>query len=160
MSDTGNRKSMDDVLASIRRIVKSEKEGDVADTTSLTESGSAVEDAVMADEPARAPDPVIDEPVGDAPLALTPDMRSDNSDDVASGQMDTPASGVAAAVDGEALEETVRRVLREEIANGALGKDLILSVLTEELTTGQTGNNISVNVMKLIQSEVAKALAK
>lgn len=156
MSNDGNRKSMDDVLASIRRIVTSEK------------NGTPAEDAVVAEDAPEAP-------ASDEPLALTPDMRTDAADEIPSDdeapavEADTgvadaglaateTAQKVTAMPDASELEDLVRTIVREEIEKLGFNADMIRNVLTEELTTGETGNNISTNVMRLIQAEVGKAL--
>ncbi|MEL7471394.1 MAG: hypothetical protein AAFN27_23295 [Pseudomonadota bacterium] len=160
MSDTDNRKSMDDVLASIRRIVRAEK------------------DPVSTQDP----DPVAEtgfetppEPETEAiePLALTPEMRMTpdvNAPDAASELDETPLESTTAAVadvvpsvtdalDPDQIREMVREVVMEQLG-GADAGEMIRSVIRDELTTGEIGGNISQNVMRLIQAEVGKALGK
>ncbi len=148
MSDPEDRKSMDDVLASIRRIVRSEKDP--------VEQASEVFDA---DSQPSEP------PVADQPLALTPDMRSDDSPSGAddSAAPVTAAAAVATAVgaaaspsgDQAGLQDMIRGVVMEVLSGDQAG-ELIRSVLKDELVNGETGGNISQNVMALIQAEVGK----
>lgn len=166
MSDTENRKSMDDVLASIRRIVRSEKEPAEAEIApDVAEIGTSAE-AEMVD-------------AVDAPLELTPDMRMDDASgpsapDVMpvppavnplSDPSPTPEAQMAteSVVDAPAalpshddIREIVRTVLLEELKGDAFA-DVVRSILRDELYTGETGSNISQNVMTLIETEIAKA---
>ena len=149
MSETEERKSMDDVLASIRRIVRSEKEPEPV----------AVPDA--QERPVSAPDPVEE----DAPLALTPEMMMGDAEveeasaapaaDVADTQTPAPAVAPAATVDPAILRDMVREVVLEQLAGDQAG-DLVRNVIRDELMNGEIGANISQNVMALIQSEIAK----
>ena len=175
MSESETRKSMDDVLASIRRIVRSEKEPEEA--IQQPEEDAAA--AMAAPEPAPEPEPVATpEPLAgtaadsaEAPLALTPEMRmdQDGEDDgaVANETMEAPvtqdpepsvAEPLAPNSDGK-LRAMVREVLREEMASEEVS-DFVRSVIRDELVNGEIGSNISQNVMALIQSEVSKALGR
>ena len=165
---------MDDVLASIRRIVRSEKEPE-----------EAVEQPEAAPAPAEEPAPV--EPAeaaaddADAPLALTPDMLMDpasQADPVEHDAAPEPApeeapasvgdmaaaaaAPVVEAVSGDSdgkLRSMIREVLQEQMS-GAEASEFVRSVIRDELVNGEIGNNISQNVMALIQSEVAKAVGR
>lgn len=166
MSDTENRKSMDDVLASIRRIVRAEKDPET------------LQDAQVIQETAMTMEPVVAEVVEESvPLELTPDMRMSPEEPeeaissvdvvepvepVAPVAMDAPSdvpSEEAAEFDPDMIRDMVRDVVMEQLA-GADGDKLIRDVIRNELTAGEIGANISKNVLRLIQSEVGKALAK
>ena len=184
MTDTHTdaRKSMDDVLASIRRIVRAERD----------EVNDGAVDA----------DIVPDSKAGDAPLALTPEMMSAdeaaannaldastpasdpqdnegadmnvNDPDDASTELrtarvarfvnppepvddDEPASpSVGLDLDADELRDLIREVVREELADGRAA-GIVRDIIKAELTTGEIGGNISRNVLRLIRSEVAKA---
>ena len=109
-----------------------------------------------------------------APLELTPDMRmSEQTAEVAEPvveesapvvpmAMDTPSEipeEAPAAVDPDMIREVVREVVMEQLA-GADADKMMRDVIRNELTAGEIGSNISNNVLRLIQSEVGKALAK
>lgn len=157
MSDTEERKSMDDVLASIRRIVRAEKDPEAAQEVTET-VGEATVDATVA-------------PAESAPLALTPDMRvADEAAEDMVGEMPPVAEtleslepdvapAASMAMDPEMLRAMVREVVMEELA-GADGDQLIRKVIREELVTGDIGANISKNVMRLIRTEVDSAMGK
>ena len=154
MSNNETRKSMDDVLASIRRIVRSER-------------APRAEDAETADE--------VDD-TGEAPLALTPEMMSDEDEDEAPPSAArvadfvnpperpedvepmprTPTlTPVPESSDAE-IRDIVREVILEELSDGdAAG--LVRDIIKAELTTGEIGANISRNVLRLIKSEIGKA---
>ena len=160
------RKSMDDVLASIRRIVRAEREG--------TDDGPVDADVI--------PD---SDPDGDVPLALTPDMMSeaeragdaaaappaaakktgeptDRTVDVArfvkapEPPDDLVPAAAAPGLDEDQIRDLIREVVAEELKNGA-AEGLVREIIKAELTTGEIGANISRNVLRLIRSEVAKA---
>ena len=110
MSDD-DRKSMDDVLASIRRIVRTEKQDE--------EAGGAVE----GDD--RAPSETGE------PLLLTPEMRSDAgaapselaadiADAQGDAQRDADPEGEGRAPDPEALRAMLREILLEELRDGSV----------------------------------------
>lgn len=145
MSDIDNRKSMDDVLASIRRIVRSEKEpedvsdADVTATTTGTEAQDNTDD-------------------GDMPLELTPDMRMD-PDQTDTAADASPSTEIDEMPSEETLKSMIRDVLVEEMAGDQMG-DYVRSVIRDELVNGEIGSNISQNVMTLIQTEVASAMGR
>lgn len=147
MSDTDNRKSMDDVLASIRRIVRSEKEPNA--------------------EPEVAAPSVVSPDDMDGPLELTPDMRMDPAEGAPEAPAVTPFDAPAPApehlagssLDEEAIRNVVREVLLEMLQDSDAG-DLVRGIIREELVNGEIGGNISQNVMAMIQSEVSKAVQK
>lgn len=165
MSDTESRKSMDDVLASIRRIVRAEKDPE------------AVEEAVTPSADIMPAAPAAEEA---APLALTPDMRmteeaviadSPVAEPVAETAIDPMAATMAAAtadpvpapvappLDPAMIGDMVREIVMEQLS-GPDGDKLIRNVIKDELYSGEIGQNISKNVLALIQSEVGKALGK
>lgn len=155
MSTTENRKSMDDVLASIRRIVRSEKqpEAEVVDA----------DDGPMPQE--------VTSGASESPLELTSDMRMAEGPDHAAiaetivpprmdASDDAPSQAPAApSMDADAIKALIKDVVTEEIANGTMN-GLVRDVIRDELTTGQIGGNISKNVLRLVQSEIGKAMQK
>ena len=147
---------MDDVLASIRRIVRAEKDPEAAGDISETSAGGYSGADAGADE--------------DMPLELTPDMRtdaeaaaesaaSDPAPAPASAPADAPemAASAAAALDPDALKTMVRDAVMEQLS-GDQGAELVRNILRDELMSGEIGNNMSQNVMRLIQAEVSKAI--
>ncbi|MEM7061286.1 MAG: hypothetical protein AAF557_27220 [Pseudomonadota bacterium] len=137
-----NRKSMDDVLASIRRIVRAEKSPDDAETVEGLEDDGPMPQEVL---------PGSDE----APLELTPDMQMGDSANAAAAavvppRMDTPT------MDDDQIKALIREVVSDEIANGDMN-GIVRNVIRDELTTGEIGGNISRNVLALIKSEIAKS---
>ena len=148
---------MDDVLASIRRIVRAEKDPEAAGDISETSAGGYSGADAGADE--------------DMPLELTPDMRTDAeaaaesaaSDPApaapASAPADAPemAASAAAALDPDAVKAMVRDAVIEQLS-GDQGAELVRNILRDELMSGEIGNNMSQNVMRLIQAEVSKAI--
>lgn len=143
MADT-ERKSMDDVLASIRRIVRAEKEGAMA-----TES---------AEGPGQMSSGRTD---AEPPMVLTPEMRTDLDAEGggAAGRHAAGPSGAASAIaaDREALRGMLRDLLHDELSGGAADA-AVRGIIRDELTSGEVGNNISQNVLRAIRAEVAKAL--
>ena len=158
----GDDKSMDDVLASIRRIVRAEKESGVATATGEE----------PFDEAGR---PSADE----APLMLTPEMRADTGSAHAPGRPELAADTAEASgagnesLDRVALGAAVREILPEilpellpqllpELLRGELtggpAEQAVRGIIRDELTSGQVGRNISQNVLRLIRDEVAKAV--
>jgi hypothetical protein len=150
MNNSTDRKSMDDVLASIRRIVRAEKEPET--------------------QPASRDAPRGQGWTEDEPLALTPDMRSDSGSET--GTVDpeaiarpaapalppAPAEGGEAAMpDRETLRRMVREILADELTNGSADQT-VREIIRDELMNGEIGGNISQNVARLIRAEVAKAL--
>ncbi|MEM9148514.1 MAG: hypothetical protein AAGC57_20320 [Pseudomonadota bacterium] len=192
MSSGGNRKSMDDVLSSIRRIIGSDKK-DGAD--------GAVPDGAE-DQPMALGTPIgqgragADAAEDDSALPLTPNMRVDFSkltdDNPLSGagreprepslppkpepprpadpmelprasatpppppRADDPEDDEAVVIDEAALEDMIRRIVREEL-NARGGDEAMRQVVRDELM-GETGMNISRNVQSLIQAEVSRLL--
>ena len=140
MSDADSRKSMDDVLASIRRIVRAEKNPEEGETSMDTT-------------------PPFDE-AAEAPLELTPNMRMDVGSEL-DHPMDSEqtAATMATNFDEASLKSMIKEVLLEELQSDQAG-ELVRSVIRDELVNGEVGSNISQNVMNLIQSEVSKALAR
>jgi len=142
-----SRKSMDDVLASIRRIVRAEKSPDDIETADELDDGPMPQEVIPGQE--------------DAPLELTPDMR------MVDAEGNSPADAAAAAVvpprmdtptmDDDHIKALIREVVSEDIANGDLN-GIVRDVIRDEMTTGEIGGNISRNVLALIKSEVAKAI--
>jgi cell pole-organizing protein PopZ len=237
MSNEEDRKSMDDVLASIRRIVRSEKDPEQpmeppADSaaTPMAEPASApdlppqgmapgkfapqdtaIQDSVPSPkaemppsdvapaptpvdagrEPtlvpsaglgptptSEAPAPAAPDDPGEVPLALTSDMRLDESDakggsdlaqamDAASTEdpmpesaeetVSDPVAPAAPSIDPETLKGLMRTVILEELTSSDAAGEAIRAVIRDELMTGEIGQNISQNVLALIQAEVAKA---
>ncbi len=201
-SNGGNRKSMDDVLASIRRIIGAEKKGGYDDLPAADQPGEeplALGTPIREGNPekARGPEPAPTEPAAD-PLSLTPNMRVDFSKLTEDGPAEPvrpepaaaePAPGPlgaapmpeqigagpaepaeapvhedeAVVIDEAALEEMIRRIVREEIDarmgaaadEAAAREDDMRRVVREELM-GETGQNISRNVQKMIQAEVKR----
>jgi hypothetical protein len=153
MNDT-DRKSMDDVLASIRRIVRAEKEGAVA---SVSGEGPHEDIGAASD--------------GEEPLVLTPEMRTDagagaagtgaptaeRAADMSEATYMPGAAPEEAVHDREALRAMLRELLREELSGGA-AEESVRGILRDELTSGEIGSNISQNVLRMIRAEVAKAL--
>lgn len=95
MAENDSSKSMDDVLASIRRIVRAEREADDVGPDEALD---------VSDEQQGS--------TGDAPLALTPDMMSD-ADEVGS----PPAGPVPVAVGARAQSDLFRDPGVEDIGN-------------------------------------------
>jgi len=187
-SNGGNRKSMDDVLSSIRRIIGNDpKEQD--------------DDAGPADasaEPLRLGEPVApgrrSSSGSDDKLSLTPNMRTDRltgepaapaeqaeEAPLSLGGMEAEPSRPAAApeppqptqapattvsedeesieIDEAALEDMIRRIVREELAT-ALAEDeeietRMRAVVQDDLM-GETGQNISRNVQAMVRAEVER----
>ncbi|HET7408952.1 MAG TPA: hypothetical protein VFJ13_02015 [Paracoccaceae bacterium] len=150
MSDGTDRRSMDDVLASIRRIVRAEN----APEAEPASRGMPQDDTVETGG-------------GDEPLALTPDMRIDGGA-VEPEAIARPAGLAEAAApaaiadspatpDREALRGLVREILAEELTDGD-AEGAVRSIIRDELVNGEIGGNVSQNVLRLIRSEIAKAL--
>ena len=148
---------MDDVLASIRKIVRAEK-----DPESVQEAQTVPSETSPVSTGAGMPEEA-------APLELTPDMLM--SDDGAAPSeevsMEAPevyenmqeSAGDAMVVDPEVIRRMVREVVMEQL-NGPDADSLIRGVIRQELTTGDVGANISKNVLRLIRTEVSNALGK
>jgi hypothetical protein len=144
MTDSDD-KSMDDVLASIRRIVRAEKESSV-----VTASGEGPHEDIDR----RSED--------EEPLVLTPEMRTDAGAEHAPARPElaadtAEASGGSEPLDRDVLRAMLRDLLREELSGGP-AEEAVRGIIREELMSGQVGRNISQNVLRLIREEVAKAM--
>lgn len=143
-----DRKSMDDVLASIRRIVRTERQD--------VDAGEGGREGLVQDTDAEEP------------LILTPEMRIDLGDGPGVGPGDNgfeagtaDAVPVAAAPDREALRALLREVLQDELGEAlADGRaaEAVRGIVRDELVNGETGDNVSQNVLRLIRDEVRRAL--
>lgn len=178
-NDTG--KSMDDVLASIRRIVRSERAAvrPVDGTTSKTEpevSSPGAPAPAVAPPPAGGADMTPAEPDADAPLDLTQAMRAEPAPEapppppptVEAPAAPTPEPPDAAEEPKPAVEpvadtpteqpetEAVEAMLAAGLSRDAL-VDLIRETVRDELINGEIAKNISANVTRMIREEVAKA---
>lgn len=213
-SNGGNRKSMDDVLSSIRRIIGAEKKDGYDE---LPEPGGQGAEAplnlgapIAAGDPAKAAGGAA-AAEGD-PLSLTPNMRvdfsklGDRGDDADATRIGGPApqpqpmplspeqlggsrepdpvaplaavpdpepsapsypagdeDDEAVLIDEAALEEMIRRIVREELdaqrAAEADRQEEMRQVVRDELM-GETGQNISRNVQRMIQAEVSRMLSE
>lgn len=141
---------MDDVLASIRKIVRTEHPRYGSDQAGVDQIRYSNQP-----EPAEV----------DAPLELTPDMRVDDG----LGETGTPAPdhGLVDAVADpgqkvgsltrDALRETIQEAVRE-ILNSDEYDALIRSVVRDELLNGEIGQNVSENVVQLVKDEVGRTL--
>jgi hypothetical protein len=143
-------KSMDDVLASIRRIVRTEKESGV-----VTPPG---------DEPHEETGRRFED---EEPLILTPEMRIGAATAYEPARPELAADAAEASggndpLDRDALRAALRELLpdllREELSGGP-SEEAVRGIVRDELTGGQIGRNISQNVLRLIRNEVAKAKA-
>jgi hypothetical protein len=154
-------KSMDDVLASIRRIVRTERQ----------DAGAG--DAGGAGHGGR--EGFVQETDAEEPLILTPEMRIDIGDAPRAGMGAAPAdapseldadiadaSAAPAMPDPGVLRTMLRDLLREELAQ-TLGEgrpaEAVREIVRDELVHGETGDNVSQNVLRLIRDEVSRALA-
>lgn len=166
-ANDSERRSMDDVLASIRRIIRAEKE---------QPTGSAMPGAqsAMTAEPVPEPAQATSEP---EPMPLTFDMvveeETDNSPAPAENAEPTPvpeepAADLPEAAEEPALEEplaldeaTIIATSEEPQPAPALDEaaieEIVKRVLHEALM-GEIGQNISANVKQLVETEVAKQL--
>ena len=154
MNDTESRKSMDDVLASIRKIVRAEKAPEHPENVAQTPPEPIESDAF----PPTAED--------STPLSLTPDMMMDRGAESASTEENSQVSEAieqnaepVPSMNDDSLREIVRDVVLEQL-KGSDADELIRNVIRQELTTGEIGGNISKNVLRLIQNEVGKVLKK
>ena len=148
---------MDDVLASIRRIVRAEK-----DPEGVQDAEPVVpEPGMQTENIAEAEHSRFDE---SAPLELTPEMMMEGDAEAVSTEHVSQAfedvqetAEAAMAIDPETIKGMVRDVVMEQL-NGGDADGLIRGIIRDELTTGEVGSNISKNVLKLIQSEIGKAM--
>lgn len=179
MSGTGQRKSMEDVLAAIRRIVRNER----APESVQTPDPDVVPAAALS--PRFEPDAVDDEDEDEdeAPLTLTPDMRHAPSPaPMGTPALDTtfatlvqplvpeaapvptapvlpppadmtptPTATAVAVAPIEAVEDAV-------VIDEAALEDMVRRIVRDELM-GEMGIRMTKNVTRLIQDEVARALA-
>ena len=146
-------KSLDDVLASIRRIVRADKE------TSVANAPGQGPHAQTGGQTGGRPD-------AEEPLVLTPEMRTDAgagrarvrpelAADMAAQAGEAPPGGNP--LDRQALREALRELLLEELSGGP-AQEALRGIVREELTAGELGRNISRNVHRLIRDEVARAV--
>ncbi|MEL6476941.1 MAG: hypothetical protein AAFR17_06395 [Pseudomonadota bacterium] len=169
---------MDDVLASIRRIIRSDK-GPAAEAASPAKPSSP---GPQSPPPSPARNPAVEVAAADSasePLTLTPDMMVGGSSTdpaptsaqpsmpsppkpaqdlpprapepaatVAPLQPAQPASAMPAIA--EPQQASAPLVLDEAAVEG-----MVRRVLHEELM-GQIGQNISANVQRMIEAEIAK----
>jgi len=157
MSNSAIKSSTDEVLASIRRIVRSEQQtGAIEDGGSGARTGSV--DVSRGGANAGFPGFDGDNAGGDAnaPLALTSLMRLEVSEVQAATEFVAAPAGKSPPTGGDPMRETIRAVLREELASGK-GEALVRRIIREELTTGETGDNLSRNVLQLIRTVLDKS---
>lgn len=155
---------MDDVLASIRRIVRAEKE-----------PATSAETVDVSPETPPTPAPDGAPATEMEPLALTPDMRLEVEAEAAEAQSlrlqpvppvvpaaevpvpEAPTETAPLAPSADELRDLVRAVVQEELKSNAVD-GLVRDIIRNELTQGEIGSNISQNVLRLIQSEISKAM--
>ncbi len=142
MSDS-DRKSMDDVLASIRRIVRSDRPDPGSDAFDDAAAGSS-----------------------DEPLLLTPDMRTDGGGEAGAAPLGDYAEAAAASPEAEGpppapdpLHAMIRAVLIEELG-GETARDAVRAIIRDELVNGEIGGNLSQNVVRLVRDEVTRLTAE
>lgn len=166
MSDQSERRSMEDVLASIRRIIRAEKAPEPTPDPPVKLTPGPSEEAAAKSAPAPEPQPAAEaapEPQGDAePLALTPEMmvRAEPAENPLFEEVepepepveDAPAAALPAEVDADAEGKRSPMVMDEAVVEA-----MIRRVLHEELM-GEIGQNISANVQRLIETEVTRRL--
>lgn len=127
--------SLDDVLASIRRIVRSDEASPTGAARRPGPPDGSAEMNHAADDGAT--------------LMLTPDMRVDVAPQAA-------MAGPAGAVDREAVRLMVREVLVEELTGGdSVG--LVREIIRDELMNGEIGGVVSQNVLELVRAEIVRA---
>jgi len=90
-----------------------------------------------------------DEP---SPAVPMPVRGSEASDVPANAE---PEGSDAMVIDEAALEDMVRRIIRDEVARAMPGEDAMRRVVHEELQ-GELGQRISENVQRMIQDEVSR----
>ncbi len=184
-TDTDARKSMDDVLASIRRIVRAERDeisdgpvdADVVPEAKTNAAGdiplALTPDMMSADETPDNMTPRAPMPATDPHDNEGTDMNVDDADDAnaelrtaqvarfvnppePAEEVEKASSSVGLNLDEDELRDLIREVVREELADGRAA-GIVRDIIKAELTTGEIGGNISRNVLRLIRSEVAKA---
>jgi len=188
-SKSGGRRSMDDVLSSIRRIIGADKREDDdgefhPEKYDVPRSGGTRPGGGPDEEPMRLGASLGGDMNADAePLSLSPEMRegeapiplgqpigrgdADPSDNApvpmpVRGGAAAPApveetGGDAVVIDEAALEDMIRRVVRDELTQTGPGDEMIRQIIHEELS-GDIGQRISANVRRLIQDEVSRLL--
>jgi cell pole-organizing protein PopZ len=135
---------MDDVLASIRRIVRNDKDAG---------PGEPVDPRLLPEE------------TDNGTLLLTPEMRTDAGSEAAGTALahdaadasDTPVQPRAPVSD--ALSAMVRAILLEELRDGP-ARDAVREIIQDELIHGETGGNVSANVVRLVRDEVRRAMSE
>lgn len=139
-----DRKSMDDVLASIRRIVRHDKPD--------AGHGETVDAAIASEE------------ADEGPFLLTREMRVDAGTELdgAAAEHDLGASHAsrepaADAPASDALGMMVRAVLRDELGEGP-ARDAVREIIRDELMNGEVGGNVTANVVRLVREEVMRAM--
>lgn len=167
---------MDDVLASIRRIVRAETKSDPEESkpadTSLT--GAEAEKGVASEAGASPAEQVPDAGTGDisektapaeisaqnpddpAPLLLTPEMRADRAGGrrAAAGAPAGTASPAASAPEREILRMLITEIVAAEMRGDAI-RDILRDIIRDELTDGPLGENATQNVRAMIRAEIA-----
>jgi cell pole-organizing protein PopZ len=111
MQSPGREPSMEDILASIKKVIAEEKE-----TRTIAPSGGAMEDAPLPEESSEAEEDVLEL---DEPLAPPIDLGPPLLDEGAAGhsrealeQLSTIAASVPAAPQVNPLEDMVREMLK------------------------------------------------
>lgn len=177
MSNEEDRKSMDDVLASIRRIVRSEKDPDPA--------SAPVPDPVAESSP--APEPVGEPPApearmmpesqpatgspassGDVPLALTPDMMMEGDEEsVVSQAIDAASTSVAETVTDAVGDVSAGVTGIAGAAAAALPdtdglKEMVRDVIREELTSSDAAGEAIRSIIRdeLTTGEVGRNISQ
>lgn len=176
MSSRGDHDSMDDVLASIRRIVRAETKSDPEESKAADRSltGADAEDGVASEAEAPPAEHVPDAGTGDvsektapaaisdqnpddaAPLLLTPEMRADRAGghEVKSGAPAGTAAPAASAPEREILRMLIAEIVAAEMRGDAI-RDILRDIIRDELTNGPLGKNASQNVRAMIRAEIA-----
>lgn len=177
MSGRADHESMDDVLASIRRIVRAETEFEpepAADEGGATGQEAAIAiskqggaeqgqspaggvSASPAQPPAGAfqPGPESTAEAGaDTPLLLTEDMRADRIP--GRGADAGSAAGKVPSPEREILRMLITEILAAELQDGAF-RDILRDVIRDELANGPLGRNATQNVRAMIRAEITEA---
>ncbi|HLS18902.1 MAG TPA: hypothetical protein VK090_03755 [Paracoccaceae bacterium] len=169
MSSRSDHDSMDDVLASIRRIVRAETAAEPAESKADTpqteaEAGSGLVPEGKSSRGEPAPEagiggdmsgtPALAKTSGQeagedpAPLLLTPEMRADR----ASGR--SPAGPATPAPEREILRMLIAEIVAAEMRGDAI-RDVLRDIIRDELTNGPLGENATRNVRAMIRAEIA-----
>jgi hypothetical protein len=166
-SNSGRRRSMDDVLSSIRRIIGADKQSD-------DEYGSGADKYHVPPLDETGGQPPDLQPVGgheaEDPLPLTPGMRSAGPEDrggdeaipmpvrdEAQAPAEGGGGGDAMVIDEAALEDMIRRIVRDELEQLENDEAAMRRIVHEELT-GEIGQRISDNVRRMIRDEVSRLM--